>query len=114
MTETKDPDAPLAHEPPGDLRRHIDPQGRLTFWPTKRRKRTAALEWMAAHFERGRFYSEREVNEILQRLHSFGDWALLRRELFDRGYLDRESDGSRYWRAQAPASRSLPRAAEQP
>ena len=43
-------------------------------------------------------YTEKEVNAILNRCHTFEDWALLRRELFERGYLNRERDGSTYWR----------------
>ncbi len=78
--------------------RFLDAEGRLTQWPTKRRDQTEALELMAAHFTPGQFYSEREVNEMLNRSHTFGDWALLRRALCDFGYLDRTGDGARYWR----------------
>ncbi len=47
------------------------------------------------------------MNELLLGWHTFGDWALLRRMLFDWGHLDRESDGSRYWR-RAEAGSGLP------
>ena len=56
-----------------------------------------AADYLATRFQAGREYSEREVNELLMDWHTFGDWALLRRVLFDWRYLDRESDGSRYW-----------------
>jgi hypothetical protein len=41
------------------------------------------------------------VNEVLRRHHAFGDWALLRRELFEAGLLARTRDGARYWRPPA-------------
>ena len=85
-------------EPPHELRRLFDDEGRLTLWPSKLKKRLLALEWLAAHFEFDREYSEPEVNELLNRLHTFEDWAILRRELFDRRYFDREPDGTRYRR----------------
>lgn len=78
--------------------RFLDAEGRLIQWPTKRGDQTEALELMAAQFIAGQFYSEREVNELLNRLHTFGDWALLRRALCDYGYLDRTGGGARYWR----------------
>ena len=55
-----------------------------------------AIAYLATKFETGREYREREVNQVLVEWHTFGDWALLRRLLFDWRYMDRESDGSRY------------------
>ena len=100
MPETPDSELkpPPSVEPPHELRRIFDDKARLTLWPAKLKKKHLALGWIAAHFEFDREYSEREVNELLKRLHTFGDWAILRRELFDRGYFDRERDGSRYRR----------------
>jgi len=61
-----------------------------------------AAAHLAAQFEPGREYHEREVNELLLDWHTFGDWALLRRVLYDWRYVDRESDGSRYWLRPSP------------
>ena len=55
-----------------------------------------AAAHLAAHFESGREYSEREVNELLLDWHTFGDWALLRRVLCDWRFMERERDGTRY------------------
>lgn len=55
------------------------------------------LDYLASRFECGRVYTESEVNVLLRQWHTFDDWALLRRELFEQGYLNREKDGSRYW-----------------
>jgi hypothetical protein len=78
--------------------------GRLVAIPAARGKRLAVLDHLAAQFEPGRRYPEREVNEILRAWHP--DYAMLRRYLVDDGFLDRADEptpsGSRwervYWR----------------
>lgn len=50
------------------------------------------------HFEFGRDYTEKEVNEILGAVYD--DYAILRRYLVDTGRLDRDSYGHHYWRAE--------------
>ncbi|MGD9935397.1 MAG: pyridoxal 5'-phosphate synthase glutaminase subunit PdxT [Dehalococcoidia bacterium] len=99
--------------PPGgatpDLLPFLDARGRLTAWPTRDRLQRAAIAYLAPRFDAGHGYSEREVNALLDRHHTFNDSALLRRVLFDWGYLERERDGSRYWRADGP--RPAPEAA---
>lgn len=85
-------------ELPAGVRPFFDVEGRLKQWPAKLQKQLLVLAWLADHFERGRTYSESEVNEILQRAHTFDDWALLRRALFDYRHMDRKADGSSYWR----------------
>jgi hypothetical protein len=44
----------------------------------------------------GVIYTEKEVNQIIRRYNE--DVAGLRRDLIDRGMLQRKSDGSQYWR----------------
>lgn len=56
------------------------------------------LEYLVAAFTPGQVYTEKEVNSILRRFHL--DTAGLRRDLIDAGLLQRESDGSAYWRPQ--------------
>ncbi len=68
--------------------------GRLARIPAGGRKRTAVLEYLAATFEPGRRYPEREVNVILASFHP--DTAALRRYLVDEGFLSRA--GGEYWR----------------
>lgn len=67
--------------------------GRLVGIPAKRKARAHVLLALVAQFAPGRRYPEREVNEILGRLHD--DVAFWRRELVDYGYLRREA--SVYW-----------------
>lgn len=81
---------------PRELRPFVDDEGRLCQWPVRQKVQRMAAAYLAGRFEPGREYSEREVNELLLEWHTFGDWALLRRVMFDWRHLDRESDGSRY------------------
>jgi hypothetical protein len=64
----------------------------------KSRLQRAAALYLVTRFEFAAEYSERQVNAILEDWHTFRDPARLRRTLVDWGYLDRESDGSRYGR----------------
>lgn len=67
---------------------------RLTHIPRKQSKLIVVLEWLVTFFERDRIYTEREVNEILKQRHE--DYAGLRRDLVDMGYLRRDRSGSKY------------------
>jgi hypothetical protein len=83
-----------------ELKNYLDDQGRLKEWPSKRNKgrfQQLSLEYLASQFEPDFYYTEREVNALLNQHHTFGDPALLRRELFERGLVDRVRDGSAYW-----------------
>jgi hypothetical protein len=42
-------------------------------------------------------FQRKQVNELLNEWHTFEDWAPAARVMFDWGYLNRESDGSKYW-----------------
>lgn len=76
--------------------KYLDDQGRLRQWPTKQKDQLLVLAYLATKFTYGTSYTEAEVNEVLKQWHTFGDWPLLRRELFDRNFLDRNPDGSHY------------------
>ena len=83
-----------------ELEHYLDDQGRLKEWPSRRNRgrfQQIALEYLATQFEPGVLYTEREVNALLNQHHTFGDPALLRRELFERGLVDRVPNGSAYW-----------------
>ena len=85
-------------EAPVNIDRFLDEAGRITQMPRKQAPRQALLEYLAEKFEPGTVYTERQVNDICDLWHTFGDYFLLRRELVDNGLLGRERDGSRYWR----------------
>jgi hypothetical protein len=88
-----------------ELKNHLDSEGRLILWPSKRTLQGVALDFLAAKLEAGRVYSEKEINALFNHFHTFNDAALLRRELHERGLLNRAKDGSEYWRT--PQTRFL-------
>lgn len=76
--------------------RLFDTEGRLTRWPHKRAEQVLALWCLWLGFDGKRRYSEREVNEILNHRHGFGDHCLLRRELVEADLLARTPGGEQY------------------
>jgi len=105
------------------IRHHFFEGGKLKTIPARRSKRETVLRILARRFERGRFYRESEVNEILKSVHA--DFCTLRRELIMARLLAREK--GRYWRvsddgteaggsaaAEPPSSPSARRAASGP
>jgi len=76
------------------------PEGSLKTFDMKEKSRLAVLRQIVKRFESGRNYSEKEVNEILKNVYK--DHVTLRRYLIEYGFLDRKSDGSRYWVKEEP------------
>jgi hypothetical protein len=68
----------------------------LTGWPRKQKDKLVLLRLVAGLFERGRRYSEREVNAVLGPV--WPDHVTIRRYLIEYRFLDRKSDCSEYWR----------------
>ena len=81
--------------------RHYDDWGRLTRWPIKYSVQRLMLWGLWLRFDARRKYSEREVNDILNAWHLFGDHCTLRRELINMRLLERKSDGSEYRKVSA-------------
>ena len=84
---------------PSELWRYVDADGLLTEWPARKQvaAREAALDYLASLFDET-LVNERTVNDLLRTRHTFNDPALLRRELFDTGRLERNLDGTGYRR----------------
>jgi len=63
------------------LKGYITEDGKFDRMPGKRQKKKLAimLQYLAQQFEVGKQYTEMEVNEILNKHHSFKDPATLRR-----------------------------------
>ncbi len=72
------------------------PDGSLKTIPAQRKKLEAVLRYVVCAFEAGQRYTERQVNEMLQKYHE--DTASLRRELVGYGLMQREGGGGKYWR----------------
>lgn len=68
--------------------------GRIKMWPHQWKKREVILRYLLQQFEPERRYTEREVNEIIGRVHE--DYATLRREMIDTQRMARDHDV--YWR----------------
>ncbi len=107
--------APAANEPAGDsveqppppdetrvsrTLRVFDGEGRIVRWPKKRSQQELCLWFLWSRIPAERSFSEREISEFLKALHLFGDAALLRRDLFDMGLVQRKRDGSDYRRVE--------------
>lgn len=79
---------------PEELKNYLDEEGRLMTWPSRRRRahQLAALAYLAGKLPCEEDLAEPQVNEVLKKWHTFGDWALLRRELFESGLITRTPD----------------------
>jgi len=74
--------------------------GPLKTLDMKEKNKLVVLKEIAKRFEAEKLYNEKEVNEILKTAHD--DFVTLRRYLIEYGFLDRKSDGSRYWLKKEP------------
>ncbi|HCF50293.1 MAG TPA: transcriptional regulator [Syntrophomonas sp.] len=74
----------------------LNNDGQIKQIPRPNRTKIPVLSYLASKFERERIYSEKEVNALIDRWHTFGDYFLLRRLLIDCGFLGRTADGAQY------------------
>jgi hypothetical protein len=54
--------------------------------------------YIVSGIEEGVKYSEKEMNEAINRKCCFQDAALLRREMYDYRFINRTLDGKTYWK----------------
>ncbi len=81
-----------------EIKYFLDKSGNVSSWPSKKSRQLLVLEYLSNFFEKEKFYSEAEVNQILKSHHTFSDWPLLRCELVENGLLSRDKNGYQYWR----------------
>jgi hypothetical protein len=93
---TYTPETDLEEDRHRVLAAYLNPDGTIKTFPLQAAKRQIVLEYLLRAFTVGAKYTEKEVNMILKQFHP--DTAALRRYLVDASMLDRERDGSRYWR----------------
>jgi RimJ/RimL family protein N-acetyltransferase len=74
----------------------LDSKGRLERWPYKLSDKLLVLSYLVTKFDFETTYTEPEVNKVLKQWHTFYDWPLLRRQLCDRGFMDRDPEGPTY------------------
>jgi hypothetical protein len=76
----------------------FDAQGRLARWPGKLSQQGLCVWVLWAQLPARRVLTEPQVNALIEARHLFGDYALLRRCLCDRGLFARTVDGREYRR----------------
>lgn len=86
------------------LARLFDRTGLLLRWPGKRGMEESCLWVIWSRIPARQTFSETQLNEVLNTLHSFGDHALLRRGLIDSGMMTRTADGREYRRVEREPS----------
>jgi len=77
------------------LATYMTSDGRLRAFPVQRKKEEAILRHVVKAFAKDRRYTEKQVNGILSRFSE--DYARLRRNLVDFGFMQREGGGGEYW-----------------
>lgn len=80
-----------------ELKNFLDTDGKLKLYPAKRKQKILSLFYLASKFEKDKIYTEKEVNQILMTWHTFGNWAMLRRDLYDKYFMGRQPNCTAYW-----------------
>lgn len=80
------------------IEKYLDKEGRVFVLPKKKDAREAVYEYLIEKFEIDKAYTEKEVNDIISKNHSFNDTCLLRRELIEYKLLSRNDNGTCYQR----------------
>ena len=75
----------------------IDNDDKIIRWAKKQKDQNLILQYIKNKFTSGIFYSEKEVNQTIKDSITFDDYALIRRELIEKRYLNRSDDCKKYW-----------------
>jgi hypothetical protein len=81
----------------GNISAFLNDAGIITQLPAPNRTKIPVLAYLAEKFKEDKIYNEKEINEIINTWHTFGDYFILRRLLIDYKFLDRTSNGAEYW-----------------
>ena len=90
-----------------ELKKFQNEDGKIKAYPAKLSRQLIVLKYLAARFESGKTYTEKEINQILNDHHTFGDPALLRRRLIETALFQRTPDCSQYWKLNHTDTQSL-------
>lgn len=74
---------------------YMDGNGALKQFPAKEKKKIILLGEIIKNFKKNVVYSEKEINEKLQRIYE-EDYPTIRRALIEYGFMDRSKDCTRY------------------
>lgn len=108
LTAAPEPEADMTRV--AQARRYFDAEGRMTTWPSKTSLQHLCLWGLWARLPKGQSMTEREVSQLLNRWHLFGDAAILRRTLWELRLVHRTEDSRDYRRveqAPPPEARAL-------
>jgi hypothetical protein len=75
-----------------ELRGFLDEDLKLKQLPSKSAKKIVALHYISEKLLPVKQYSEKEVNEVIKSVISFGGHSLVRRELVDAKLISRSND----------------------
>lgn len=81
-----------------ELKPFLNDDMQLTALPAKYKKQLVAYYYLATKIDDQKQYTEKEINEILNKWTVFKDPATLRREMFNKYLLNRTSDCRQYWK----------------
>ena len=68
---------------------------RLKTFPRKEKKKIIILTKISEQLEKGKRYTEKELNQILKGIYE--DYVVIRRYLVDYGFMERTNDCKEYW-----------------
>lgn len=77
------------------LKNYMDENGAIKTYPAKEKKKIIVLTEVVKNFSKGKKYSEKEINRILNRIYD--DYATIRRALIEYGFIERSNDCRTYW-----------------
>lgn len=80
------------------IKTYLDTIGRVAVRPSKKSNQLHIIAYLAQKIPWWRVFTEKQINDLLTMRHTFGDFALLRRELYIHDYIDRSVDWSTYTR----------------
>lgn len=80
--------------------RCFDDAGLFQRWPSKLGEQRLCLWVIWSRIDAGKVMNEKQVNQVLNAHHTFGDHALLRRDLCELGLMTRTPDGREYRRVE--------------
>lgn len=98
LDEPPPPPEPVDYQRVRRVARHFDPAGLLIRWPSKFSEQQLGLWVLWSRLPARQVLIEKQINHALTDQHRFGDYALLRRNLVEGGWLVRTPDGSQYRR----------------
>lgn len=77
------------------IKNYMNANGTIKTYPAKEKRKIIILSEIVKNFAKGKQYSEKEINRILERIYE--DYATIRRALIEYGFIERSSDCTTYW-----------------